>query len=147
MVDLNKTYNPNSRYGQLMIAEQEKARAAAAEAALPAETDAEIAARIEERFDILEYMTTEAIEGNIRGLVVYGPAGLGKSYTVEQALADWDPEEQNHTIVKGFSTKTGLYKSLYEYKDPGQVIVFDDCDSIFFDDVALSMLKAVCDTT
>ena len=146
-VDLNKTYNPNTKYGRNRIEEQEAYRAYLAAFAAPKESDAEIAARIEERFDILEYMTQEAIEGNIRGLVVYGPAGLGKSYSVETALTSWDPEEINHTIVKGFSTKTGLYKTLYQYRHAGQVIVFDDCDSIFFDDVALSMLKAVCDTT
>ena len=76
-----------------------------------------------------------------------GPAGLGKSYTIEKRLADWDPSEHNHTIVKGYVRATGLVKLLYQYRNEGQVIVFDDADSIFFDDISLNLLKAVCDTT
>lgn len=110
------------------------------------ETDAEIEAKLAERFDILEMMTGAAVDGDANALVVSGPAGLGKSYTVEQKLAEWDPNENNHTIIKGFVRATGLYRTLYEYREAGQVIVFDDADSIFFDDVALNLLKAVCDT-
>ena len=72
---------------------------------------------------------------------------LGKSYTIEKRLADWDPSEHNHTIVKGYVRATGLVKLLYQYRNEGQVIVFDDADSIFFDDISLNLLKAVCDTT
>jgi hypothetical protein len=92
-------------------------------------------------------MTKAAVAGEARAVIVSGPAGLGKSYTVEQELAAWDPNEINHTIIKGFVRATGLYKTLYNYREAGQVIVFDDSDSIFYDDVALNLLKAVCDTT
>lgn len=111
------------------------------------ETDDEINARISERFDILSELTQAAIVGDVRAMIVSGPAGLGKSYTVEQCLSLWDPEENDHTIVKGFVRATGLLKILYRFREFGQVIVFDDADSIFFDDVALNLLKAVCDTT
>lgn len=111
------------------------------------ETDAEIAEKLNDRFSILEMMTKAAVNGEARAVIVSGPAGLGKSYTVEQELADWDPNANNHTIIKGFVRATGLYKTLYNFREAGQVIVFDDSDSIFFDDVALNLLKAVCDTT
>lgn len=111
------------------------------------ETDSEIDARISERFEILDVLTEACIVGNARALIVSGPAGLGKSYTVEKALEKWDPNEINHTIVKGYVRATGLVKLLYQYREAGQVIVFDDADSIFFDDVSLNLLKAVCDTT
>lgn len=111
------------------------------------ESDQEIRARLSERFDILTALTDSAIEGETRALIVSGPAGLGKSFTVEQALDAWDANAINHTIVKGYVKATGLYKTLYNYREAGQVIVFDDADSIFFDDVSLNMLKAVCDTT
>lgn len=111
------------------------------------ETDAEIAEKLNDRFSILEMMTKAAVAGEARAVIVSGPAGLGKSYTVEQELAQWDPNENNHTIIKGFVRATGLYKTLYNFREAGQVIVFDDSDSIFFDDVALNLLKAVCDTT
>lgn len=110
------------------------------------ESDDEIKAKLAERFDILEMMTNAAVAGDANALIVSGPAGLGKSYTVEQKLAEWDPNSNNHTIIKGFVRATGLYRALYQYREAGQVIVFDDADSIFFDDVALNLLKAVCDT-
>ena len=111
------------------------------------ETDAEVDARIADRFEILDVLTEACVVGNARALIVSGPAGLGKSFTVEKRLHDWDPNEVNHTIVKGYVRATGLVKLLYQYREAGQVIVFDDADAIFFDDVSLNLLKAVCDTT
>jgi len=111
------------------------------------ETDAEIEARLGERFEILDVLAEACTVGNARALIVSGPAGLGKSYTIEKRLNEWDPNEINHTIVKGYVRATGLVKLLYQYREAGQVIVFDDADSIFFDDVSLNLLKAVCDTT
>ena len=134
------------------LAEASKNRAAIARhilvEAAPAvqETDAEIAEKLNDRFSILEMMTKAAVNGDARALIVSGPAGLGKSFTVEQELTEWDPNENNHTIIKGFVRATGLYKTLYNYREAGQVIVFDDADSVFYDDVALNLLKAVCDT-
>ena len=110
------------------------------------ETDEQIESRIGERFDILDVLTEACTCGNARALIVSGPAGLGKSYTVEKRLSAWDPNNVNHTIIKGFVRPTGLVKLLYQYREEGQVIVFDDADAIFFDDVSLNLLKAVCDT-
>ena len=111
------------------------------------ESEDQIEARIAERFDILETLTSACVSGDARALVVSGPAGLGKSYTVEQKLAEWDPNGVNHIIVKGYVRATGLLKTLYQYREAGQVVVFDDADAIFFDDTSLNILKAVCDTT
>ena len=111
------------------------------------ETDVQIDQKLKDRFDILEMMTNAAIDGSVKSLIVSGPAGLGKSFTVEQALETWDPEELNHTVIRGYVKATGLYKTLYQYRNKGQMIVFDDSDSIFMDDTTLAMLKAVCDST
>ena len=110
------------------------------------ETDEQIIERINERFDILDTLTGGCIVGDAPSIIVSGPAGLGKSYTVMHALKEFDPNEVNHIIVKGFVRATGLIKTLYRFRNKGQVVVFDDADSIFFDDVALNILKAVCDT-
>ena len=114
---------------------------------LQLETDAEIDARLRERFEILDVLTEAALFGDARSVIVSGPAGLGKSFNVDKQLSAWDPEQVNHTIVKGFIRPTGLYKLLYDFREQGQVIVFDDADSVFFDDVSLNLLKSVCDTT
>ena len=112
-----------------------------------AETDEQVDARISERFEVLEDITNSVITGDSRSLIVSGPAGLGKSFTVEKVMRDWDPEEKRHTFIRGYVKATGLYKLLYQYRHAGNVIVFDDADSVFLDDVALNLLKAVADTT
>lgn len=111
------------------------------------ETDAEIEAKLTDRFEILAEMTDSAITGDVRALVVSGPAGLGKSFTVESKLESWDPSAVNHTIIKGYVRAPGLYKLLYAHRAAGQVLVFDDADAIFADDTSLNLLKAACDTT
>jgi len=111
------------------------------------ETDEQIDRKLRDRFEVLETITNAALHGDINSLIVSGPAGLGKSYTVEDCLAKWDPEEQNHTVIRGYVKATGLFKTLYQYRNKGQVIVFDDSDSLFLDDATLAMLKAVCDST
>jgi len=111
------------------------------------ETDAQIEARLRDRFAILSELTEAALCGDARAVIVSGPAGLGKSFTVEQKLREWDPEQVNHTVVKGYVRPTGLLRLLHKYREPGQVVVFDDADTVFFDDTCLNLLKAVCDTT
>jgi hypothetical protein len=111
------------------------------------ETDAQISARLTERFDILADLADAAISGEARALIVSGPAGLGKSFTIEKTLEKWDPNGSDHTVVKGYVRATGLFKLLWQHKDAGKVLVFDDADTIFFDDTSLNLLKAVCDTT
>ena len=111
------------------------------------ETDAQINAKLRERFDILSMMTNAAIKGDARSMIVSGPPGLGKSFEVEQALEAWNPSGNKFSIVKGFVKPTGLFKKLYQHRRRGQVIVFDDCDAVFSDETTLNMLKAVCDTT
>jgi hypothetical protein len=111
------------------------------------ETDAEIEAKLADRFEILETMTDAAISGDARAVIVSGPAGLGKSYTVEKALNAWDPNAINHRVVKGYIKATGLFKLLYAHRAAGQVLVFDDADEVFLDDTAINLLKAACDTS
>jgi hypothetical protein len=111
------------------------------------ETDAEIDAKLRGRFEVLGELAQAAVAGDIRAMIVSGPAGLGKSHTVEQTLEANDPEGLRHCIVKGFVRGTGLFKKLWQYRHPGNVLVFDDADSIFFDDNSLNLLKAACDST
>jgi len=49
-------------------------------------------------------------------------------------------------VVKGSATPIGLYQTLYKYSDENCVLVFDDCDSILLDDVALNLLKGALDS-
>lgn len=111
------------------------------------ETILKIKERLAQRFSILDTLTKECLNGNSRSLIVSGPAGLGKSYTVEKRLESWDSTGENYSIVKGYVRPTGLFRILYKHRSKNQVIVFDDSDSLFYDDVSLNLLKSVCDTT
>ena len=111
------------------------------------ETDASIEVKLSERFGILKVLANAACNGEARALIVSGPAGLSKSYTVEKTLEAWDPTETQYTIIKGYVRATGLYKALWQNRHKGRVLVFDDADTIFFDDTSLNFLKAVLDTT
>jgi len=118
----------------------------------PEETDEEVMDRIEKRFNILDDMTKAAITGDIRAMIVVGPPGVGKSYGVEYQLEKAGMFDQisgrkiKYEVIKGAMTPIGLYCTLYKHSDPKNVLVFDDCDSILLDDVALNILKAALDS-
>ncbi len=117
-----------------------------------AETKKEAMDRIRRRFDILQEMTRAVIKGTVRGLILSGPPGVGKSFGVETEMEKYDMFNKlkgkgpKTEIVKGAMTPIGLYQTLYNNSNKGDVIVFDDCDSVLFDEVCLNMLKAVLDS-
>ena len=117
-----------------------------------AETEEQIMTRIRERFDILHEMTKACVNGDIRAMIVSGPPGVGKSFGVEQEIEKatlFDKlagKRLRAEVVKGSATPIGLYQTLYKYSDDNCVLVFDDCDSILLDDVALNLLKGALDS-
>ena len=118
----------------------------------PAETDEEVMARIGERFDILDQMTKATIAGDVRAMIVVGPPGVGKSYGVEKQLEHsglfdkLSGRKIKYEVIKGAMTPIGLYCTLYKHSDKNNVLVFDDCDSVFQDDLSLNILKAALDS-
>lgn len=134
---------------------------------IPDETDEQIKERFAERFQVLDQMVIAATLGTVKGLVVSGAPGTGKSYGVEKALnfneddvldkLSFDPENPQpkkpkreppkFIFVKGHISAAALYELLYNHRDPKEVVVFDDCDSVLFDDMSLNLLKTALDTT
>ena len=108
-------------------------------------SDSEVLADLSERFTMLRKLTQAAIEQNIRALVVTGAPGVGKTYNVEDVLSS--KEDNRFEIVKGSLSAVNLYKLGWDYRRPGNVIVLDDADSIFTDEEALNLLKALCDSS
>jgi len=119
---------------------------------LEVETEDQAINRIAERFEILEEMTNATLDGIVRGMVVTGPPGVGKTYGVEQVLEKdslfdvMASRPVRHTFIKGAMSALGLYSKLYEYKDSKNILVLDDCDSILFNEDALNILKAALDS-
>ena len=115
------------------------------------ETDAEAMERIRGRFSMLTDMTKAVKGGDVRAMIVSGPPGVGKSHGVEEVLDRYKMMEdmggrKTHEVVKGAMSALGLYVKLYNMADEGNVIVFDDCDSIFSDELSLNILKAALDS-
>jgi hypothetical protein len=107
-------------------------------------SDAEILTDLTQRFDILSLLTKGAVAKNIRAMVVTGAPGVGKTYTVEKIL---EASNTPHEIVRGSLSAINLYMLAYKFRKPGNVVVLDDADSIFNDEEALNILKALCDTS
>lgn len=108
------------------------------------ETDHQIQVRIGKRFSALDVMARATAKGVNRALIVSGPPGLGKSFGIERAAEEISGDFAH---IKGYIRPTGLYKTLYENRFPGNLIVFDDIDSLFSDETSLNLLKAACDSS
>jgi len=120
-------------------------------AAGPEESDAQTIERIRTRFNMLNDMTKAVKKGDVRAMIVSGPPGVGKSHGVEEVLERYKTLEQlgarkTHEVIKGAMSPLGLYAALYKMQDAGNVVVFDDCDSIFSDELSLNILKAALDS-
>ncbi len=117
------------------------------------ESDEEVIERMRDRFEMLDMMTKAAKRGDIRAMIVSGPPGVGKSFGVEKVLGKNDILEdiggdkyKKYEIVKGAMSAIGLYCKLYQFANRDNVVVFDDCDSIFADELSLNILKAALDS-
>ncbi|HET8688311.1 MAG TPA: AAA family ATPase [Methanosarcina sp.] len=116
------------------------------------ETDDEVMERIRQRFEILTEMSEAAANGDVRAMIVSGPPGVGKSFGVEKVveksvlLDQISGKRLRAEVIKGAATPIGLYQTLYKYSDKNSLIVFDDCDSIFYDDISLNLLKGALDS-
>ena len=111
------------------------------------ETVEQIEQKLSDRFEALEIMTDATGRGINRSLIVSGPAGLGKSFTVEAKMAELEANGHGVTYISGYIRPLALYRLLYNARHDNSVIVFDDADSIFSDDVSMNLLKKACDST
>lgn len=116
------------------------------------ETDDVAMDRIATRFAILDEMSAACVNGKIRAMIVSGPPGVGKSYGVEAQMHKASLFDNiignriRYEVVKGAMTALGLYSQLYKFSDSKNVLIFDDCDSVFSDELSLNILKAALDS-
>jgi hypothetical protein len=117
----------------------------------PKETETEAMDRIATRFGVLDEMSKACIKGDIRAMIVTGPAGIGKSHGVSLQMEKASLFDQvagkkpRFEIVKGAMSGIGLFAKLYKFSDAKNVLVFDDCD-IWEDQDAINVLKGALDS-
>lgn len=115
---------------------------------------------INERFGFVEKLVSMVASGVQPSAVITGEGGLGKTYTVTKTLENAGYKDISDladfqvgslinvrrcfTTVKGYSTPKGLYRTLFENNK--SIVVFDDCDAVLRDPVALNILKSALDS-
>jgi hypothetical protein len=111
-------------------------------------SDKEIEEEIDDRFGALDRMALGITAGKYRSLIASGNPGIGKTYTLEYILEGAARDEKIRlTAIRGYVKPTGLYRLLWETRDQDCVLMFDDADSVFNDEVGLNLLKGALDTT
>lgn len=117
--------------------------------AITAEDEEQILDRIKERFSALDSLVAGVMVGAIRALVVTGPAGVGKSHGIEQALAMKTAvsDFNRYEVIKGVANPLFIYRKMYEFREPGKILVFDDCDCVFYEPDTLNLFKAALDSS
>lgn len=101
---------------------------------------------IAKRFDVIDRLSKDVIAGLYPSLIVSGPAGLGKSHTIEKNLKAADPYGARTRTVKGYVRPPRLFALLYEMRNEGSVLCLDDADSATDDVTSLNILKAALDS-
>jgi len=147
-------------YSKAYVERRVKAMVGDIETAVAVATEKQNRYGINERFGFVEKLVTIVATGIQPSAVITGEGGLGKTYTVTKTLeahgykdisdlADFQVgsiinTRKCFTMVKGFSTAKGLYRTLFENNK--SIIVFDDCDAVLKDPVALNLLKGALDS-
>ena len=115
---------------------------------MASETEEEAMERISDTFLMLDKITDAVANGTVRGLVVSGPPGIGKSFGVEKQLEvanmfrKVEGKDPNYEVISGGVSSIGLYQKLYFNRSSDQVLVFDDADGVLFEEECLNLLKA-----
>tara|TARA_Y100000310_G_scaffold168416_1_gene168483 strand:- start:251 stop:1099 length:849 start_codon:yes stop_codon:yes gene_type:complete len=111
-----------------------------------------ILTKIKAQYTELEHIIDAAFAGEHRAVFVNGPPGFGKSYMVTQAAnkARANPKRNGNKIFQmkvahGNMSPLALYKTLFDLKEKGDVLLLDDCDSVYKDQIGCNLLKAAMD--
>ena len=99
---------------------------------------------VNQKFNFLDSLTTMVVDNITPSILVVGSGGLGKTHSVTATIQDNNLEEKDYLFIKGYSTARGLYNTLYD--NNGKLIIFDDCDSVLEDKVAVNILKSALDS-
>lgn len=112
-------------------------------------TDAQLLSDIQDRYHMMTKLGKGATTGSVRGVVVSGGPGVGKTFELERILREKFESSSRFRYyhLKGTISPVNLYKKLYDYGQPGNVLLIDDADDVFFDTTSLNLLKAALDSS
>lgn len=100
---------------------------------------------VQEKFEYIRKLVQMVIDRKTPSLFITGVSGVGKTFLVkEQFKKNQYRENIDYTYIKGYTTPFGLYQTLYE--NMSNIVVFDDCDKAFENDLSMNILKATLDS-
>lgn len=116
---------------------------------------------VEKLFDRLEKNVFKLVK-MVHGILIYGSPGIGKSFVVNKKLQELgyrkltpdnidfetncEPDatdQKYYLVISGPISFVELVRLLYKHKEKGQIIVFDDVDSIVKDSDSARVLRAI----
>lgn len=109
--------------------------------------------RLKVQFSIMEGLVEQVASGDIRGLIISGPAGIGKTFNVTKVLKNYvnyiSPlvgDNAQLEICAGHMTSVGLVEALWRNRNAANTLVLDDIDTVLDKLDALNLLKAALDS-
>ena len=147
-------------YSKAYVERRVKAMVGDVETAVAAAVEKSNRFDINTRFGFVEKLVNMVASGVQPSAVITGEGGLGKTFTVTKTLESAGYKDISDlaefqvgsvinttkcfTMVKGYSTAKGLYRTLFENQK--SVVIFADCDAVLKDPVALNLLKGALDS-
>jgi DNA polymerase III delta prime subunit len=99
---------------------------------------------IEDAYDSLEAYVATVAKAQLRGLILTGPPGVGKTTAVVNMLNQH--AQGAYKVVAGHMSVVQLYIELYRHRNQGEILVLDDVDSAFKSMEGINVIKAATDT-
>lgn len=96
--------------------------------------------KVENDRSVLRTQVRAVAQGYTTALFVHGPGGLGKTHIITQELDDLCGRGWCHHTA--YSTPKALFESLAGYASA--VHLFEDCERLYKQDIAASILRAAC---
>ena len=82
------------------------------------------------------------VDNYLNGLIITGEGGLGKSYSVLEAVKERGLAENDYAYINSYSTPLALYNYIYGSKDK-KLIIIDDAEGFLCEKKGVGILKAL----
>lgn len=100
---------------------------------------------VPERFAYLRELVSMVVKKIQPSMLLMGTAGVGKTWLVLDTLKKYGlKQDEDYFVCKGHSSPLGLYQTLHDHRD--SVLILDDYDSVFKNDISTNILKAGLDS-
>lgn len=107
----------------------------------------ELEREIKDKFDTMEDLYNAVFSGAIKSLMISGSPGTGKSSSIEEILSHQAKlNGYTYSTIKGVATPLYVFEHLRDNCQENHIVIFDDCDNLFYDHSSLNVLKAALDS-